>query len=360
VTLQKLSPHQKNIFQRNLLHWYTQNKRNFPWRRTKDPYRIWISEIMLQQTRVDTVLPYYQKFLQTFPDIRSLARAPLQKVLKSWEGMGYYARARNLHRAAKLMAKNHHARIPDQYQTLHSLPGFGLYTTAAVLSIVYHQPFAVVDGNVARVLTRLFAYRGDIQIQRTREKLFQLAQLLLSVKTPGDFNQATMELGARVCTPLNPKCDACPVFKFCRAVQLGDPTGFPVHRKKPELADRSFIIGIIQKGKKVLMRHRQQENFMGEMWEFPTAEIKSSQINNLKWKPTFEEKFVLSVTHCLPVDRTKRTYSHFTGHYTIFRMDLKKPIPGDTSCQWVPLLKLAQLPLAKVNQHVLERLVKKR
>ena len=200
-----------------MLSWFAERKRDLPWRRTRDPYRIWLSEIMLQQTRVAAVIPYYERFLKTFPDVRALAVADPDFVLANWAGLGYYSRARNLQRAAKEIVTQHAGHFPREYQAALALPGIGRYTAAAVLSIAYEAPHAVLDGNVARVLARIGAVRGDLRAPATWRKLECTAQDLLERNAAGDWNQAMMELGATVCTPKSPHCVECPVEKWCRA-----------------------------------------------------------------------------------------------------------------------------------------------
>ena len=215
-----------------LLAWYREHKRDLPWRHTDDPYRILLAEFMLQQTQVDTVIPYYHRFLDRFPTVADLAKASQDDVLKAWEGLGYYARARNLHKAAHAIATDFAGDVPKTYGELKSLPGFGPYTTAAVLSIAYDLDHAVLDGNVIRVLTRLFDIRDDVTQTRVKNRLWELAQALLSKGEAGDHNQAVMELGAMICTPKNPACDRCPVQKYCAAHKAGDPQSLPVKAKK--------------------------------------------------------------------------------------------------------------------------------
>ncbi len=221
-------------FRNQLLAWFRQFQRDLPWRRTKDPYRIWISEIMLQQTRVAAVIPYYERFLARFPDVRSLAEAPEEEVLRLWSGLGYYSRARNLQKAAQQIVALHGGEFPKEEEAALALSGIGPYTGAAILSIAFDAKHAVLDGNVARVLARLGAIRGDLRESRRWQSLQKMAGELLEPKSPGDWNQAMMELGATVCTPRAPQCLLCPVAKFCRARQSGDPESFPEKRKKRE------------------------------------------------------------------------------------------------------------------------------
>ncbi len=226
-----------------LLAWYDRNRRNLPWRSTRDPYRIWLSEIMLQQTRVAAALPYYERFVARFPDVAALARAPLPQVLAAWAGLGYYTRARNLHRAAKLIAAS---GFPRDYDAIRALPGVGDYTAAAISSIAFGEPRAVLDGNVVRVLSRLLNEPG-------RNALAKPAARLLDRTRPGDYNQALMELGATLCAPRNPQCTACPVATLCAARKLGVQGELPPKRSRPAPVDLELRLLLVRRAGRVLM-----------------------------------------------------------------------------------------------------------
>src|ERR1700689_2135691 len=208
-------------FQTQLLAWFRAHQRDLPWRRSRDPYRIWVAEVMLQQTRIAAVMPYYQNFLARFPTLQSLARAPEAEVLKLWSGLGYYSRARNLQRAAKIIVAQHDGQFPRTLDAALELPGIGVYTAAAVLSIAYDVPLAVLDGNVARVLARIKAIRGDLRAPKNWRSLTAAAQNFLATHAPGDWNQSLMELGEVICTPQSPRCGECPVAGHCRAYAQG-------------------------------------------------------------------------------------------------------------------------------------------
>jgi len=269
-------------FQRQLLGWFRRCKRDLPWRHTRDPYRIWLSEIMLQQTRVAAVVPYYRRFLTRFPTVRALARARTEEVLKLWAGLGYYSRARNLHRAAKQIVARHGGRFPRELEAALSLPGIGCYTAAAVLSIAYGEPHAALDGNVARVLARLFAVRGDLRAPRRWKKLQDDAQKLLAPHAPGDWNQAMMELGASVCTPKSPRCGECPASRWCRAYELGLAEALPAARGKRTKVKLRLAAGVLLNSRQrtLLIRPSKADSEMGNsalfswMWQFPAAIVK--------------------------------------------------------------------------------------
>lgn len=274
-----LTPAELRAFRRSLLGWYRKNRRDLPWRGTKNPYRIWVSEVMLQQTRVAAVIPYYRRFLARFPDVRALARAPAEHLLKLWAGLGYYRRARNLQRAAREMVARHRGQFPRTLEDALALPGIGRYTAAAVLSIARGERLAVLDGNVARVLARLSALRGDLRAPRQWQQLETEAKQLLSPRAPGEWNQAMMELGATVCTPRTPRCGECPVQRHCRAQALGIADALPEKRKKrPTVTVRIAAAVLLDPaGRTLLLRsdHGKIAELFSRMWRFPAIETQS-------------------------------------------------------------------------------------
>jgi A/G-specific adenine glycosylase len=250
-----LTARELRAFRKNLLAWFRQFQRALPWRRDKLPYRIWLSEIMLQQTRVAAVIPYYERFLSRFPDIAALAKAPAEEVLRFWAGLGYYSRARNLQKAAQQLVAKHAGTFPRNAVDVLALPGIGAYTSAAILSIAFDQKLAVLDGNVARVLARIFAVRGDLREPRRWQSLQHRAGQLLDAQSPGDWNQALMELGATVCTPRAPQCLLCPVATFCAARKLGIQEQLPEKRtKRPSVrVTLAAAVFIDQQGRTLLL-----------------------------------------------------------------------------------------------------------
>ena len=271
--------------QRHLLSWFDRRKRALPWRATRDPYRIWISEVMLQQTRVATVLPFYERFVARFPTVRALARAQQEAVLEAWAGLGYYSRARNLQRAAQEIVRKHRGRFPRTLEDALALPGVGRYTAAAVLSIAYNVPLAVLDGNVARVLARLGAMRGDVRQPALWRRLQSAAENLLprtsrgAAGTPGAWNQAMMELGATVCTPRAPACGECPVASFCRARALGLQHQIPGKRPKRAPVDvqlaAAVLLDPLRRTLLVQPKDGAGDALFSRMWQFPAVEVGS-------------------------------------------------------------------------------------
>jgi A/G-specific adenine glycosylase len=284
VSVLSLAPPEIAKFRRRLLTWFSERKRDLPWRRTKDPYRIWLSEIMLQQTRVAAVVPYYESFLSRFPDMRALARAREEAVLSHWAGLGYYSRAKNLLRAAQEIDARHAGRFPSEYEAALALPGIGRYTAAAVLSIAYGHPRAVLDGNVARVLARVGALRGDLRAPALWHKLETAAQELLAPSTPGDWNQAMMELGATLCAPKSPRCGECPVASCCRALKLGIAEQLPDARKKRAAIQVTLAAAVLvdSGGRTLLVRRTGADGALfSRMWQFPAIETPTDPSSNL-------------------------------------------------------------------------------
>lgn len=264
--------HQR-YFSRELLGWYMVNKRDLPWRRHRDPFFIWVSEIMLQQTRVDTVIPYFHRFIDRFPTIQALAEAPEEDVLKHWEGLGYYSRARNLQQAAKQVMELHGGNVPDDRAAVAALKGVGPYTTGAIMSIAFNRPEPAVDGNVMRVLSRQFLIEDDIMKGSTRAAMEELVRELIPDQRASDFNQALMELGALVCTPKSPHCLTCPVMEHCAGRLAGREETLPVKTKAkpPRLEQRSvaLIEGVGEHAGRILVRQRPATGLLARMWELP-------------------------------------------------------------------------------------------
>jgi A/G-specific adenine glycosylase len=281
-------------FRKRLLGWFRQFQRDLPWRRDRDPYRIWLSEIMLQQTRVAAVLPFYERFLTRFPDIRTLAEAPEEQVLRLWSGLGYYSRARNLHSAAQQIVAMHGGKFPQTADEALTLPGIGSYSAAAILSIAFGGRYAVLDGNVARVIARLDAVRGGLREAGRWSALQNRADQLLEVKSAGDWNQAMMELGAVICTPRGPQCLVCPVAKFCQARQLGLTEVIPEKRKRRATVTVMLAAAVLVDGRgstlllappNALGKHGTHEEvvpLVSKMWHFPIVRVENDAVLELR------------------------------------------------------------------------------
>ncbi len=259
-------------FHRDLLAWYDRQKRDLPWRINRDPYRVWVSEIMLQQTRVETVKPYYEHFMQKFPTVEALADAPEEEVLKAWEGLGYYSRARNLQAAAREVKAVYGGKVPDTREDISRLKGIGPYTAGAILSIAYDRPEPAVDGNVMRVFSRLLLMEDDIAKPATRVKMEHLVRQTIPADRPGDFNQALMELGALICVPRNPHCLTCPVFDYCLARKEGVQELLPVKGKAKPPRPIDLLVAVVRQGDTYLINKRPDEGLLAGLWEFPMVE----------------------------------------------------------------------------------------
>ncbi|MBM3131832.1 MAG: A/G-specific adenine glycosylase [Chloroflexi bacterium] len=335
-----------------LVQWYAQNHRRLPWRETHDPYRIWVSEVMLQQTQVNTVIPYYHRFLDRFPTLQSLARADLQDVLKVWEGLGYYARARNLHRAAKEIAEEHDGQIPDAFTDFRKLPGVGEYIAAAVMSIAFDRPHAVIDGNVKRVFARLFRIETPVNSSNAQKAFRDIAGELLDSTDPGTFNQALMELGAMVCTPSNPRCGACPLMPFCRAHQTGSVSEYPGRAPSRTIPTQHIAVGAIRKGKRVLITRRKPEGLLGGLWEFPGGKVREGESAEQACVREIKEETGIDVEIIGRLTRVKHAYTHIKIVMDVFEcryLSGKVRLNGPVDSRWATIEELERFPFPKAN-----------
>src|ERR1700677_3097633 len=340
--------------QKHLLDWYNRYKRDLPWRRTQDPYAIFVSEMMLQQTQVKTVIPYYGRFLSELPNWEYLAKAPEEKVLKLWEGLGYYRRARNLHAAAKKIIDEFSGLLPQTREEILKLPGVGQYSAGAVLSIAFQKAEPLVDGNVIRVFSRLFVLRGNLKTGETHEKVWEIARALIPSERPGDFNQALMELGATLCLSENPQCLLCPLFQFCEAAQRGIQTDLPEMPKAAKNIEVPIAALLVEKKKKILVKKRDEnEKWLKGLWEFPSVEGKTMDEARQKlekeYNVTAENKSYKSIRHQI---------TNHKIHLDLFIAANKKTIKTTTHLKWVTPSELEELPFSsaqgKLRQWVLK------
>lgn len=349
----KFLPRALSGFRRRLLGWFRANQRDLPWRRGRDAYRIWISEIMLQQTRVAAVLPYYQRFLRRFPTIQTLAHAPLNDVLKHWAGLGYYSRARNLHAAARMIVARHGGRFPRDYGAALELPGIGRYTAAAILSIAYGEPLAVLDGNVARVLARLAAIRGELREPSRWRHLQQVAEELLASEAPGEWNQAMMELGATVCTPHAPRCRACPVSRWCRAYALGVVNELPAKRVKRASKKVSIAAAVLLDPRKrtLLVKHPGQHDgvLFSRLWQFPAVEAKTDPAEELAQHLQESLGLRKETLRALPGASHSVTYRQVTLLPFLARVERLPKKPG---ARTIPLEKIRAIPISSATRKI--------
>lgn len=348
-------------FQDKLLAWYDENKRQMPWRDCGDPYKIWISEIMLQQTRVDQATPYFERFIDRFPTVHDLAGADQQDVLRVWEGLGYYSRARHLHEASQLVVEKFEGRVPETWKEINELKGVGPYTASAVLSIAYQKKHAVVDGNVIRVLSRYYGIEEDVRSTKTKNRIQELADELIPGERPGDFNQAVMELGATVCTPSNPDCGECPLRAGCTAYKKLKTDDIPYKSPSKKRPHHQIGVGIIMNEKgEVLIALRPDDAMLGGMWEFPGGKQKEDENIPDTVIRELREELGVEVTVDKPFMKLDHAYSHFkiTLHAYLCELDEGEPKPKTSQeIRWIAIEELADYPFPKANRKLTDKLM---
>lgn len=351
------TPHERSLLRRRLQAWFQANRRDLPWRRNRDPYAIWVSEVMLQQTQIATVIPFYLRFMECFPSVADLAAAPEQAVLRQWEGLGYYRRARHLHRAAQVIVNDHGGAFPAEVATAAALPGLGRYTVGAVLSQAYGRRLPVVDANVARVLCRLGAWSGELEQRATQTWLWQTAEALLPRRDVGDFNQALMELGQTVCVPRQPTCLLCPLRELCKGRAAGLADSLPRRASKQDTVDVNEVAFVIENGSRLLLCQRKPDAARwANMWELPTSVVESDT-------PTPAQ--IKLIAHRLTGLTVKQVVPFGTLRYgvTRFRMTLQGLIAcqqSGTPCsdqyqdlRWVDEKRLSSYPLSIPQRRLL-------
>ncbi len=340
-----------------LLQWYVTHRRKLPWRETKDPYRIWVSEVILQQTRVEQGIGYYRRFIERYPDLPSLAEASLDEVLKSWQGLGYYTRARNLHQAAREMYHRHQGRFPREYRDLLALPGIGPYTASAIASFAFDRVVAVVDGNVARVLARLEAINTPINTTRGKKQLDQLAQALISSQDPATHNQAIIEFGALQCVPKNPYCPGCPLQEHCQAYQLKQVTSLPVKAPKRAKKNRYFYYIPVHYHDALLMDKRNDSDIWQGLYQFPLIETperlepeRLTQTQN--WKEMFDGVSP-QITDISSPYKHVLTHQYIQARFIRVHLEALNPMLGQTY-QLIPAEELHDLAVPRLIEKYLE------
>ncbi len=313
-------------FQKNLLTWFRKNKREFPWRNETHWYPIFLSEILLQQTQVEQALPYYIKFFDRFPNIQSFSQASEQEVLSLWAGLGYYSRARNMLKAAKIIVTDYNAQFPKDFKQALNLPGIGKYSASAILSIAYEMPHAAVDGNVYRVITRLFAMSDDISLTNTQKRIQEISDRLISTITPGDYNEAIMELGAIICRKQNPECTICPIQSFCTAFRINKQMMFPYKSAASPKRRVNHYVFIVKSNKKYLLAQRPASGLLASFWEFPALEIMNTNLNKEQLKLKLDQKYNIKGQVKLKGNIFRHQYSHINLTYqpVIIKSDNKK------------------------------------
>lgn len=362
---ERVTPGVISAFRGALPDWFDGARRSMPWRETgpdgrRDPYRVWLAEVMLQQTRVDTAAPYFLRFVEAFPTVAALAAAPLDDVLKLWEGLGYYSRARNLHRAAQAVTAEHGGAVPSDPEAFRALPGVGPYTAAAVLSLAFDVPLAVLDGNVIRVLARAFALDADVKAGPTRRALQSVADQLLDADRPGRWNEAVMELGATICTPRSPACGRCPLRPVCVAAASGSPEQWPVSAKAKAVPHHTVVVGLVQDAAgRFLVQRRPEDAMLGGLWEFPGGKQEPDESLAETCRRELAEELGIEVAVGAEFARVPHAYSHFRITLHAFRCRLVHGTPRtDTGepLRWVTAAELDGLAFPRANRRVIEAL----
>jgi A/G-specific adenine glycosylase len=341
-------------FRARLLAWFDAGRRDLPWRRTSDPYRVWVSEVMLQQTQADRVVGYYERFVAAFPTVEALAAAPIDDVLKLWEGLGYYARARALHAAARAVARDLHGRLPRRAAELRSLPGFGPYTAAAVASIAFGETVAALDTNVLRVLARVACVDGPTSRGAARARLERIAARLIDPERPGDFNQAMMELGAMVCRPRAPRCLLCPVAADCSARASGDPERWPEPATSAARPDVHAACGVVRRRGRLLVVRRPERGLLGGLWEFPGGRLADDETPERACERGVLEKTGVRAEVVRPLAVVGHTFSHF--RVTLHAFECRDLGGRATAGHWATIDEIDALALTRTARAILPRL----
>lgn len=340
-----------------LLAWFDEHQRDMPWRSNPLPYNVWVSEIMLQQTQVDTVIPYFNRFLASFPTVQDLAQAPLDDVLKHWEGLGYYSRARNLHKAAKLVSEDLKGTLPSDYKELQKVPGIGPYCAAAITSIAFGNPVPVVDGNVFRVFTRFWGIYEDIKLPATRNMLFDRLSPEIQDVNPSSFNQGIMELGALICSPKQPKCDQCPLSSDCFALKTNTIDDLPVKTKAKPVPHYNIAVGVIWKDGKILIGKRKADQMLGGLWEFPGGKQKETEFLQETVIREIKEETDLTVSIEKQYCSIKHAYSHFKITLHVFKCNYESGTAKSNTTdeiKWIQLNDIDTYAFPKANINALK------
>ncbi len=346
------------VLRQALLGWYRQNGRDLPWRQTQDAYAIWISEIMLQQTQVQTVIPYYQRWLAALPTVKILAQAPLQDILKLWQGLGYYARARHIHAAAHIIVHDYQSQFPQEITQVMALPGIGQTTAGGILSAAFNQAQPILDGNVKRVLARLYAI--PTPANRSLKQLWQLSAALLDPEFPRDFNQALMDLGATVCLPKNPNCPACPWLNYCQAHQQQRVHELPMTPPSRPIPHKIIGVAVIwNQTQQVLIDRRLATGLLGGLWEFPGGKVEPDETIPACIQREIQEEIGIEIAVGAEFIRVDHAYSHFKVTLVVHHCQYLAGEPQPLACEevrWVSLSELNEYPFPKANEKIIAAL----
>ena len=342
----------------NVLSWYEKNKRSLPFRDTKNPYKIWLSEIMLQQTKVNTVLPYYNKWVKKFPSLRSLATVKLDELLKMWEGLGYYKRCINFYNAVKIVNKDYFSKIPKDKKTFLSLPGVGDYTASAVLSIAFDKSYPVLDGNVKRVGSRILGIRNHTKYNKKR--LINFLESTIPNHSPGDFNQGMMDIGALICKPTKPLCPQCPINMHCNAYKAGCPERYPNKVIKKPIPHYNVVIGVIWRQNKFYIQKRNLNKMLGGLWEFPGGKINNGENLETTLKRKISEECGVSILIIKNAGFINHAFSHFTITLNCFFCKEKNPtLQENPNGKWISKTSIGEYSFPKANHKLFKHLESK-
>jgi A/G-specific adenine glycosylase len=345
--------------QKNLLNWYEIEKREMPWRNNQDPYRILVSEFMLQQTQVKTVIPYFERWIKSFPTLQKLAQARESTVLKHWEGLGYYSRARNLRKTAQKIQKEYSGKVPDSMDEILKLPGVGRYTAGAVLSIAFGQKVPVLDGNVKRVLSRLFILKENGSTRQSENILWETMENLLPETDAGNFNQAFMELGATVCLPKNPLCLLCPLKRTCKAKKAEQQNLYPPKKQPTPSTKIAVSAGIIYHRNKIYIQKRKIGGLMGGLWEFPGGKFESGESPEQCLQREIKEELGIAIHIDEKLMIVKHSYTRFHVTLHVFLCRIRSGQVSPTQCEefkWVKVEALETYPFPAANVRIIKRL----
>lgn len=346
--------------QQKLLAWFHKYQRPLPWRRHYRPYEVWVSEIMLQQTQMDTVLPYFERWMKAFPTLKALAASDEKKVLKLWEGLGYYSRARNIHKSAKEIVSKHGGEFPSDFDAILALKGIGRYTAGAIASIAFNEERPIVDGNVLRVLSRIYAIKDPIDIEKNKPRFWELQEKLIPKGKARWFNQAVMELGALVCTPREPSCALCPILSFCRAAKTGDAEDYPFRARRRKTVKVDAAAVVLENRGRYLLRLRPLGKIMGGLWEFPEwklnygrGPVNAFRTASGKVKELIEKEFGLSVKP-EQLGKVKRNYTHHLENLSVFSAKTNAPVKPKTDWPhaWVSKEEFGDYPFSSAHAKI--------
>ena len=338
----------KNYFSNNLLRWYDSNSRDLPWRKTHDLYKIWISEVMLQQTRVKTVIPYYLRWVEKYESIKSVAKADELNLLKLWEGLGYYSRCKNFHKSCKIIVNDYGGEVPADYQNFLLLPGVGDYTASAVFSIGLKQTYAAIDGNVKRVMARVLRIKNITK--RNKKRIHNTIIEWMDPERPGDINQALMDLANKVCRVDRAQCNTCPIDEICMANKMSIPESYPRRIKRKVIPHKEIVAGIIWQREKFLITKREENALLGGLWEFPGGEIASSETPVGALRRQIKEKWDIDINIKKKVGNVKHAYSHFKITLTLYQCQSQGSVKSNNKeYRWITPAEIKYFPFPKSN-----------